>query len=455
MSRKLAASSSSIVNDAARYLVVQGGIVKPIVRALVVDKGIARQYWPPSGDGTDPRIRFIIDAITIRESTVDPTSAVATITFTRATGQFTFDNFPGLDITDTYLDPPLDGTAGDDGKYLIRVDQISGVALGGAALGTFIDLNSAATFVWTLTKATPIGIANAVANIRIAGDNGAGAPIPGTEVVKVASFIAEVLPANDINWSTLQRDLVEIKEGIDATCDLKINKDGTAVGEADTSGSFSEDWHRLAPTPGDLTGWTVRVNLISGTAPTGDVLGSAINFSADRRWTLTATGGQNLSNELDVIISDGTDSVTKRVTMNSQRTDAANKVVWTTVPKSITDIGLGAAGTINIFKTGVGQGVGQVSGINFTENWHSEAPAATDPNLYEVQLDVLAGPLPDSGSAVGVLLNLANDATWTWTTFTRTVFEVSVNVTIQPVGRPSLGVTKLITLQISTGVPFP
>ena len=43
---KLAVATKGKVQDATKFKVVVAGKVKPVVRALTVKDGVARQFWP-------------------------------------------------------------------------------------------------------------------------------------------------------------------------------------------------------------------------------------------------------------------------------------------------------------------------------------------------------------------------------------------------------------------------
>ena len=136
-----------------------------------------------------------------------------------------------------------------------------------------------------------------------------------------------------------QRDLVEITESVDADCDLVFNPDGTANGFASTSGSFVENWNSTAPETPNPADFTVRFTLISGTAPTGATLGVDLTLDEVRQVKLLATTGENLSCALDVLVSGGAISETKRVTMNSVRNIPIPDPAWTTDEWTCTDAG--------------------------------------------------------------------------------------------------------------------
>jgi len=370
-----------------------GGVVKEITKACVAENGIVRQFYPYAAGTTDPNIKWTGSPFTVNEYAVDPQDVSAKITFNRSLGTYTYDNLPGSDVTETYLNPPATGT----GQYLIKVDQVSGTALTGT-LGSWIDLYSAASHQWSLDY-TVVGAVTALANISIAQDDGAGAPETGTTVVKVVTFKAEVLTESSINWNSVGGALVEIKEDVDADCVLTFNPDGYATGHADTSGSFNNSWHIDSPNVSDPENYTVNVSLVSGTSPTGSALGSDLTLDEVRQWTLLATTGENLSCSLDVTVSDGVTSVTKRVTMNSQRTeDALSEPAWTTELWFGTDAGypqpaivdVTAIITFNVDGTGKFEMTSSSMPLEeiASEDWFdTPPPSAGALNQYEVKVE--------------------------------------------------------------------
>ncbi|GAH01032.1 unnamed protein product, partial [marine sediment metagenome] len=257
-----------------------------------------RQFWPTVEPTGDPNINWSTVPLTVTESVVDPLDSVASISFSRDLGTYTYKNHPSSDASGIYLNPAVSGA----GQYLIKVDQVSGTALTGT-LATWIDLFSAATHIWSLDEAV-VGELSALANISISQDNGAGSPVAASTVVKSVTFCSEVRDESKISWSTEPYNLVEIKESEDADCILTFNPSGWAVGDADTSGSFTENWHKDAPDPGnstiiardgstivdyaglalitsfDAAEYTVNATLVSGTPPEGNGANNVIN-SAD------------------------------------------------------------------------------------------------------------------------------------------------------------------------------
>ena len=356
-----------------------------------------------------PPPEWTTDQILIKKWTINPVVAVAEIVFDLTTGFYTYSNHPDGTITEQYVNPPITASL----EYEIKVDQTTanGSTITGT-LGSWIELNQA-SLTWSLDQASA-GLITETANISIR-------PVGGTAVVKVAVFEAGAATSGSKNvWTTEQRDLVEEKEAVDATCDLTLSPNGTATGDADTSGSFNENWHEDAP-DGDPTGFTVRVNLISGDTPDG-TLGSAISVDQVRTWQLLATSGEDKSCALDVIVDDSIQSVTKRVTMHSVRTvPPVDPPAWTATQWNLSDIlwpqelALLTKATIT-FKTD-GTATGEIENSNGgpvtqeTENWHPDAPTPLDLENYEVKFEASSGVLVGS-PAVGVWHRLDVERVW-------------------------------------------
>ena len=431
--------------EATVAAVAVGGVVKRIERACVVDGGIVRQFWPPAAvpDSGDQRIIWNTTPLTVIDSVNDPEDALAAITFNRDTGVYSYNNSPSSDVSGIYLNPAVTGA----NQYLIRVDQVSGTAVTGT-LGAWIDINSAATHVWSLAQ-TLVGSASAVVDISISQDNGAGAPVATTTVVKRVTYNAAVQSSSFIVWTPIQRDLVEITQTEVADCVLTFNPAGFAVGDADT-GSFNEKWHINSPSAANQSDFTVNATLVSGTAPVGSDLGVNLTLDSIREWRLAADVGENFSCELDVTVADIVSSVTKRVTMTATYGQPDSSNVWSSDPSwLLNDLSEGgtAGATIAIQADGTVNGTKNNLPGDLNEDWHSEAPTPSDPENYEGRLDLITG----DASAVSGVLN-------TWFTLPNIVWSVAkstgatpetwtFNLSIRRIGGAAL--TKPITVRLT------
>ena len=454
MSRRWLTSNGSIVLEHTVAKIVVGGIVRPITKAIVVDQGVARQFWPFEAAVTDPRITMTTDPVTINRRQVDPDDSAAVLNVNRYWGFATYANYPFADGNFPCLNPGLTGDASDNGKYLIRVDQLTGDVIGGASpLATWIDFNSVPDHDWRLIVTTP-GTATATANLSISQDDGAGNPVASTTVVKPITFNSEVTAVADISWNTLQRDLVENKESVDADVALTFNPSGFATGSADTSGSFNDAWHIDSPAVADPENYTVQVNLVSGDAPTG-TLGSPLTLDEVREFTLTATTGETKNNALDVVVNNLIDlgnSVTKRVTMSVSRGTPLPDPDWDVTFWSCTDAGFpqpfSEPATVNLEFLADGSATLKMETTVLPETtfetgtWLSGFSG--DLNDYECMINNLSGGGIISGQSQGVWYRMAE--LFTLAFFTNTLSEqYTFNANVRKVG----GLTKTKQIQVN------
>jgi hypothetical protein len=363
-------------------------------------------------------------------------------------GTYTYKNFPNADVSAVYLNPPVTGA----GQYLIRVDQTAGPLMEGQ-LATWIDLWSLSSHYFALHQ-NSVGSSSATANITLAEDDGGGSPLAGTTQVKVVTFNSSVTGSSYVSWGTAQRDLVEIKEAVDADCVLTFNPEGWAAGYADTSGAFTENWHMLSPSAIFPASFTVNAVLVSGTAPTGSALSTNLTLDQVRSWTLLATSDENLSCELDVTVSDGVVSSTTRVTMNSQRSEDSATPVWTTDAWSLSDVAfpqaLALVGQVKITYKTDGTANGRIDNQSGGEEQEAEdwLPIGEDKADYEVRLTSISGSSGLISHTSGVWYSLNTQQQFLIDYTTLTVLRVySYAADVRKIG--DLAVSKTITLNIA------
>lgn len=98
---------------------------------------------------------------------------------------------------------------------------------------------------------------------------------------------------------------------------VHVDTDGTAYS---TNAQFeqNEDWNSLAPTtvPADLTGWTVTATHSGQLTPSGDALGTPLDFITNRSFVFTSNSEGELVSTVTVTIDDGQGtSETKTITI--------------------------------------------------------------------------------------------------------------------------------------------
>jgi len=416
MTRRLAVSDGNTVRDVVDYKVAVDGKVKDIIAAAVVDKGIVRKYWKPWTDPTAPEQRIVWDTteIYVRDHAYYNLTVVSKIGFTRSNGVYTYDSHPEHPKFAQFIAPPLDGTPDDNGKFLIRAKQVSGTALTGV-MDTWIDLNVAATVQWSLDH-TGIGDTTAIATIEIGQDSGDGTPITYTIIKKTINFYAEVTGLSGIAWSSLRRDLVEIKEAVNADCELVFAPTGFANGKADTSGAFTEAW--AAGPSWDAADFTVHLQKISGDTLTGSPVGVDLPLHVAQSWKLEAAAGEDKSCEMHVSVAmTGGAVASKIVSMHSKYdpVDPPIPPVWEGDEWNLSDVGHGQVLASNVFAHAIfqtdGTAIGRIDNSNYdaiqeTDTW---LPVGENNADYEVMIQSVAGSTLITSHTYGVWYSLANE----------------------------------------------
>lgn len=346
-------------------------------------------------------------------------------------------------------------TASDDnnGLYLIKMEQLTGT-ISGDSVGSWIDLNSQATFDWYVAR-TSVGENTATGNVYVAPDAGGGVPDTANQKILGLTFFAQVLDSG-LGWTTSPWFAEEVKTNENADCTLSVLADGTATAEGDTSGPVSEVW-KAAPTGSE----TVTVTLVSGTAPTGPTLGVAHTLDVDRVWTLLAddAAGEDLTCVLNVVIG----GITKQVTLHSQKIISdEGELVWNVGSEDIsaTTTGFGEDGWINVTVDPGGYvhaytNLGEFTAFGvWPAKWHSDAPLAGNPGDFEVIVNAAGHVLWVGSSPQATYLNCATARSWIlylpWASrFVENFGLVILTMTFRKAGQPSTEQTKYITLTVS------
>ena len=441
MARWLTSSGSNVIQHTVARMAI-GGIVHDITVGRVAHEGVVREFWPTDASPGDSRIQWTSAPLTVTDSVEDPADAAATITFTAASGIYTYDNYPSADGAGVFLNPPVNAA----GEYLIKISS-----------DPWADLISDHQFI--LPQTVP-GTGTSTIDISISADDGAGAPVAATTVTKSVTFIATVRDGDNA-WTANEKSLETITQGEIATTELQFNPSGNAQGFADT-GSFTENWSSLFPSA-DGTGWTVTATLVSGDTPTGSAVDTALSLDTVREWQLVAdTEGEDLTCALDVIVDDGTTPITKRVNMHSQwLVNAITDPDWNTTPWSCTDAGFpqSVALLIDVHLTFAADGTAKLEAESFampltvfeTGTWLSGFSG--DLNDYECMIDNVNGGGITTGQTEGQWVRMAEVFTVEYTT--RTIAKTyTFDASVRKVG--GLATTKTITVDIikdDGGVP--
>ena len=391
-------SDDGVAKQVQKYAVAVDGQSREIIRAAVAQGGVVRQYYPHVPDDDDERITWGTTTLNVRQQSVFPDGSHASIWFVRGNGFFQYKNFPNADLFATYLQPPLDGTPADDGKYLIRASIVSGSNLSGSPTEVWLDLNADPQYLWEAVVNAAGQFKQSQYIFSIAADDGAGNPVASTQISRTINFDSEVLDlaGSELIWDQVQRDLVEVKEGEDADCSVSMQPTGTCIGDADTTGSFVDRW---ITDGADSLGYTVRADLVSGETPEGSSLGVDLPLDTVREWTLTAgiievaSLGEDLNTTLDITVTDTllVVSTTKRVTMNAVRTEPSVPPVWNTDQWNLSDVGHAQPESHNVNAHVIfqldGTAIGRIDNDNLDEVQETDPwlPAGEDASDYEVK----------------------------------------------------------------------
>lgn len=448
MARRLLVSNGSVAKEVfANYKVAFMGLVLPIARALCAQGGVAYQYWPPASDSSDPNILWTNQPFTATKyQTLVNQPAVASITFL-ADGDYVYTSDINLTTPDntfaTWLGIAVTGT----GQYLIKAELVSG-SFGGSPLSVWIDAFTPPSY--TLTRAIT-GTGTGVLDISVAA--GSVTPTAGTEVVRRVTFNAIIVDeGTKVSWSnTPQWDIEELKTLAPADCSLTFNPNGTTFGDGDTSGLLMENWHEDATIVPDPENYTVDVSIVSGTLDVGSSPTNApIPLSLVREWTLTAANAEDdLTTVLDVIVSDGVASSTKRVTMHSAVGEEPSTLEWSSTPWSLFAAAFtpnSAISQVILNSDGTAQGT-MTNDTTIEERWLSVG--GTDPENYEAMCVVTAGSSPElSGPTVNVWHPLSSQLLWQLITVD-TVAPIDLDdaeweIRVRRIGQPSVNKQVLV-----------
>ena len=452
------------------FVVSYQGEAKVIGRALVAEFGIAREFWPPT---TTPGTPIVMDTDTELSYDIDPQGGtevpLAICNFDARTGRLILSSPDGTQQFIQVLNP---APRAQD-LFVFKVDVVSGTISGNT--GVWIDVLSETTigvFEYSVTNTS--GVVSTVlgeATFTIAQDDGAGGPAVGTEVAKTINFKAELTGVN-LTWTEVPWFLEDVVINENASCIILIGPgDGNAYATGNEHGVerireiYAQIWN---------SEFTVQVDIVSGALTGGDATGVELSTDVIRTWNLETTGDSDLDAVVDMTISDGTSSVTKRITMHSQETsetaDSDLSTDWLRFDR-LYDFFVGNEGdpilepaaTITAWPDGT---VTAITALNtpqgsgtqhFPQNWNLSAPTVPDPENFEVMLHVVSGDAPTSGPLLDVWHNLAVANAWQVKVTAAVAAgrpETSVagryEMSIQEVGRPETKLTKTFEMEAET-----
>jgi len=288
-------------------------------------------------------------------------------------------------------------------------------------------------------------------------------------VVKQIDFIAELTGSN-LTMTTIPWVLECITVQEDAIIHV-LTTPIEVEGEAFVTGNechqevlreiYARQWN---------SSFTVQVDQISGDPVLGEQLGVELDTTVRRTWFIEATtDGDDFNAVIDLTISDGLDSVTKRITMHAKRSDedATSNISTdftqfdsikdffvqpdeqTPLQDTLTEISFLPDGTVTA-RTSAGPY------INFPQIWNVDSPTVPDPENFEIRAELINGDDIPDGSVLDIWLNLSSERTWRYEVlvsdfgnfFRREIIDFGEFIfSVREVGRPDTAQTKRIFMQ--------
>jgi hypothetical protein len=406
-----------IVRDCDYLYVAYQGKSEYVGEGYVVKDSIVRKFWPKT-------VGLYEAGIVLEQGTYDSVwysyntgSAKAICYYIAQTGQVLLSEPGGVEdqfeVLNVINPPPR-----SQGVYLYKFDIVSGDIQANHPVGVWTDVNVDGTIgqleYWIEQEGS--GTALGQATMSFAEDDGLGAPIPATIKTITVDFRAEVI-GKRICMTTTPWDLnnIEVNEPAEVFI-LTVPENwwdevnGYYVERAYINGEFGfpkgiQESEVYACTWSPAV--TVQVDQISGdpvTSPDGLSLGVPYSTDQRRRWKIEATNPGDVVNAVvDVTITDGSETVVKRITMRAEqveevadpgseistdftREDTVEDYAQSTVGGANPEVRIGLYvrpdGTINMTTFNGGQEA------NFPQNWNILATAVTDPQNYECKISV-------------------------------------------------------------------
>jgi hypothetical protein len=282
---------------------------------------------------------------------------------------------------------------------------------------------------YLLNSTGSVGQVLGSADVSVAEDDGAGEPLGGTVVTKTIDFIAELTGSN-LTMTTIPWILECIRVQEDAIIHV-LTTPIESEGEAFVTGNecnqevireiYAQEWN---------SSFTVQVDQISGDAISGPDLGVELTTDVRRTWFIEATAdGEDFNAVIDLTISDGTASVTKRITLHVKRTDESTDPgsdistdftqfdsikdlfvqpdAVTPLEDTLTEMTFYSNGEVIAYTNHPGGPY-----VNFPQVWNVNSPTVADPENYEIRCTMLQGDDIPDGDVLDMWLNLSSTRTW-------------------------------------------
>ena len=407
----------NVVQPVDDFYIAYNGQSMQVASAFVANNGQVCQFWPST---VIAESGIVLENGTTEETFASgPAPQIAGVVYDARTGQLYFNDGD----SDTYrIVEGINPAPRTQGAYLFKFDIVSGDIVADDPEGVWVDVNSEGTLgvKFYYLKAETVGQVTAQGTVSLAEDDGAGGPLAGTEVSITVNFVAEVQP-DRISMTTRQWNLDNVEYNERAEVAVVVVPDewydainNVRVTEAYITGEYgapkgTQEVEIYTPTWGpDIT---VKADIISGGNfdARSSEFGVELSTQIRRLWVLTADDAGEIKNAtIDITISDGIYSVTKRVAMRAENrvegvppgsgieedfTEQLNvdDYVFFVLPQPPRFPG----GRIEVYRVGNMDAfyVSDGSQIrdNYPQKWHLESPAASDPQNYEGRMFRVSG----------------------------------------------------------------
>ena len=464
-----------IVQNVWEFYIAMNGVVNSVAEGYVAQSGIIRQFWPPNIGDDDIIVMTTDTELSYATKMAGEGAAIALCSWDARSGRLILSD----EYTVRYVDVLAPAPRGA-GVYLLRVELVSGDVTLEFPTGEWHDVfeygNLGVFSNYLINGFAVSSVVNGEVTVSVAEDDGAGAPKAGTVVSKTVEMKAEIVGAN-LPWTTAPWTLTSIRYNEFAGVILLTVPAG--YGDANEAFITGNTFQDIPPFDDDYkevireiyaVEWglqfTVQVDVISG-AVTGDPTGIPLSTALKRTWEVSAPDPlDSNSATVDVTISDGVSSVTKRVymaaTQLADNNDAGSGVSTDFTRYDIiednweefypTPMYASVALLVNPDGTVTSVSYTMQNNTNFPQDWNTLAPSAPDPQNFECRMTILSGdPLQTNFGITGVWQNLSVQRFWEYWILAPKIDPDEIRevqgdwqLEIREVGRPETVKTKLL-----------
>jgi hypothetical protein len=418
------------VQNVEQFIISLNGESNSVAEGYVADEGVVRQFWPPTVIIDDPIVLTTDTELSYASHPVSEGEVRAICNYDARTGRLVLSNEDTVYFSSVLAPPPRSA-----GQYVCRFTIVSGDITTHFVDDTWHDVfeeGNLGVFENYLPNSFPVqSFVEGQGTFSIAIDDGAGQPVGGTIVSKTIDFKAELIGDN-LSFTTAPWQLIDVRYNEPAYCILLCVPSG--FGEANEA--FITGNEHLLEVVREIYAvewgpqFTIQVDEVAGSV-TGEPTGVPLSTDVRRLWRVDADTPQTSNSAtIDVTINDGISSVTKQVTMLAQYdfdgpgnpgdpseisddfTQYDNLLdTWSPGQNNEPDE---SRVTLSIFPDGTLNATGLNNGpyANFPQDWHTDAPATTDANEYEVRLTSMGNALQAGSDATGQWLNLSSLRGW-------------------------------------------